>query len=385
MSGCVALVLAGGGGVRLGAEMPKQYLDLSGRAILRHSIETFLGHPAIDEVRCVIRPEDRELYDAAVAELALQDPVAGGGNRQNSARLGLESLTDAAPATVLIHDAARPFVDSETIDRTLAGLLDYPAALPAVPLSDTLKRSDGPRVTGTIERDGLWRAQTPQGFWYQEILAAHQASAGESLTDDAAVAERAGLEVALVMGSENNMKITTTDDLERARRMLAGDAPDVRVGTGFDVHRFGPGNEIMLCGIAVPSDRGLEGHSDADVGLHAVTDAILGAVAAGDIGMHFPPSDPQWGDAASDLFVRHAAGLVRAKGGEISHVDVTIICEQPKIGPHRAAMVARIAEILDIGHDRVGVKATTTEGLGFTGRGEGIAVQALATVRLPPG
>ena len=385
MSGCVALVLAGGGGVRLGAEMPKQYLDLSGRAILRHSIETFLGHPAIDEVRCVIRPEDRELYDAAVAELALQDPVAGGGNRQDSARLGLESLTDAAPATVLIHDAARPFVDSETIDRTLAGLLDYPAALPAVPLSDTLKRSDGPRVTGTIERDGLWRAQTPQGFRYQEILAAHQASAGESLTDDAAVAERAGLEVALVMGSENNMKITTTDDLERARRMLAGDAPDVRVGTGFDVHRFGPGNEIMLCGIAVPSDRGLEGHSDADVGLHAVTDAILGAVAAGDIGMHFPPSDPQWGDAASDLFVRHAAGLVRAKGGEISHVDVTIICEQPKIGPHRPAMAARIAEILDIGHDRVGVKATTTEGLGFTGRGEGIAVQALATVRLPPG
>ncbi len=384
MSGCAVIVLAGGGGARVGAEIPKQYLDLSGRAVLCHSIETFLGHPAIDEVCCVIRPEDRDLYDAAVAGLAILDPVTGGRNRQESARFGLESLAKAAPATVLIHDAARPFVDSETIDRTLAGLLDCPAALPAVPLSDTLKRSDGTRVAGTIERDGLWRAQTPQGFRYQEILAAHRASAGEALTDDATVAEHAGLDVALVMGNESNMKITTADDLERARRMFAGVAPDVRVGTGFDVHRFGPGDEIMLCGIAVASDRGLEGHSDADVGLHAVTDALLGAVAAGDIGMHFPPTDPQWRDAPSDVFVRHAAGLIRTKGGEISHVDVTIICEQPKIGPYRAAMVARIAEILDIEHDRVGVKATTTEGLGFTGRGDGIAVQALATVRLPP-
>ncbi len=383
MSGCVALVLAGGGGVRLGAEVAKQYLDLSGRAVLRHSVQTFLGHKAIDEVRCVIRPEDRGHYDAAMAGLTIPDPVAGGENRQQSACFGLEALAQTAPATVLIHDAARPLVDAGTIDRTLAGLLDHRGAVPAVPLGDTLKRSDGALVGGTIERDGLWRAQTPQGFRYREILAAHRAASGEALTDDAAVAERAGLVVALVMGNENNIMITTTDDLERARRMFAGDVPDVRVGTGFDVHRFGLGNEIKLCGIAVPSDRGLEGHSDADVGLHAVTDALLGAVAEGDIGVHFPPSDPRWRDAPSDLFVRHAAGLVRAKGGEISHVDVTIICERPKIGPHREAMTARIAEILEIRRDRVSVKATTTEGLGFTGRGDGIAVQAAVTVRLP--
>ncbi len=385
MSGCAALVLAGGSGVRLGTEIPKQYLDLSGRAVLRHSIETLASHPAIGAVRCVIRPEDRDLYEATTTGLALLDPAEGGPSRQESARLGLESLRDLAPATVLIHDAARPFVDAATIDRTLAGLNDCPAALPAVPLGDTLKRGDGTgmKVAATVERAGLWRAQTPQGFRYADILAAHCALAGEELTDDAAVAERAGLDVALVMGSENNMKITSAEDLERARRMLAGEASEVRIGTGFDVHRFGPGGEIMLCGVAVPSDRGLEGHSDADVGLHALTDAILGAVAEGDIGMHFPPSDPQWRDAASDVFVRHAAGLVGGKGGEIAHVDVTIICEQPRIGPHRTAMAGRIAEILEIDRGRVSIKATTTEGLGFTGRGEGIAAQAAVTVRLP--
>ena len=383
MSGCAALVLAGGGGVRFGAEVPKQYLELAGQAVLRHSLETFVGHPAIEAVRCVIRPEDRALHDAAVSGLALLDPVDGGSSRQESARRGLESLAGIAPATVLIHDAARPFVDSGSIERTLAGLGDHPAAVPAVPLGDTLKRSDGELVGATIPRDGLWRAQTPQGFRYGDILAAHRALAGEELTDDAAVAERAGLEVALVMGNENNMKITTADDLERARRLLGADMSDVRVGTGFDVHRFGPGSEIMLCGVAIPSHQGLEGHSDSDAALHAVTDALLGAVAAGDIGMHFPPTDPQWRDAASDLFVRHAAGLVGAKGGEISHVDVTIICEQPRIAPHREAMANRIAEILDIARDRVSVKATTTEGLGFTGRGDGIAAQAAVTVRLP--
>ncbi len=384
MSGCAALVLAGGSGVRLGTEVPKQYLDLSGRAVLRQSIETLAGHPSVAAVRCVIRPDDRDLYEAATTGLALLDPAEGGPSRQDSARLGLESLYDLAPATVLIHDAARPFVDAATIDRTLAGLNDCPAALPAVPLGDTLKRgNDGMKVTATVERAGLWRAQTPQGFRYPDILAAHRALAGEELTDDAAVAERAGLDVALVMGSENNMKITSAEDLERARRVLAGEASEVRIGTGFDVHRFGPGGEIMLCGVTVASDRGLEGHSDADVGLHALTDAILGAVAGGDIGMHFPPSDEQWRDAPSDVFVRHAAALVGGKGGEISHVDITIICEQPRIGPHRAAMADRIAEILGIDRGRVSIKATTTEGLGFTGRGDGIAAQAAVTVRLP--
>ena len=317
--------------------------------------------------------------------LPILKPATGGENRQESSRLGLESLAKAPPDTVLIHDAARPFVDFETINRTLAGLLEHAAVLPAVPLSDTLKQSDGLRVVDTIEHEGLWRAQTPQGYRYQQILAAHQTMVGEVLTDDSTVAARAGLEIALVMGSENNMKITTTDDLDRARRILSGELCDVRVGTGFDVHRFGHGSQIILCGVVIPSERGLEGHSDADVGLHAVTDALLGAIAAGDIGTHFPPSDSQWRDTSSDVFVRHAADLVRTKDGEISHIDVTIICEHPRISPHRTAMISRLAEILDIGKDRVSLKATTTEGLGFTGRGDGIAVQALATVRLPPG
>ena len=385
MSCCVAVVLAGGVGARLGGDIPKQYLDLAGRALLRHSIETFLDHPAIDKVRCVIRSQDRELYKAAVAGLPILNPITGGENRQESARLGLESLANDSPDTVLIHDAARPFVDFEMINRTLAGLLEHSAVLPAIPLSDTLKRIDGLKVVKTIEREGLWRAQTPQGYRYQQILAAHQTMVGEVLTDDSTVAARAGLEIALVMGSENNIKITTTEDLQRARLILSGKPFDVRVGIGFDVHRFGLGSEIMLCGVAVPSDRGLEGHSDADVGLHAVTDALLGAIAAGDIGTHFPPSDPQWRDTPSEVFVRLAADLIRTKEGEISHIDVTIICEQPSISPHRTAMITRIAEILYISNDRVSVKATTTEGLGFTGRGDGIAVQALATVRLPPG
>ena len=385
MSCCVAVVLAGGVGARLGGDIPKQYLDLAGRALLRHSIETFLDHPAIDKVRCVIRSQDRELYKAAVAGLPILNPITGGENRQESARLGLESLANDSPDTVLIHDAARPFVDFEMINRTLAGLVEHSAVLPAIPLSDTLKRIDGLKVVKTIEREGLWRAQTPQGYRYQQILSAHQTMVGEALTDDSTVAARAGLEIALVMGNENNIKITTTEDLQRARLTLTGKPFDVRVGIGFDVHRFGLGSEIMLCGVAVPSDRGLEGHSDADVGLHAVTDALLGAVAAGDIGTHFPPSDPQWRDTPSEVFVRLAADLIRTKEGEISHIDVTIICEQPSISPHRTAMITRIAEILYISNDRVSVKATTTEGLGFTGRGDGIAVQALATVRLPPG
>lgn len=382
MSGCAALVLAGGSGVRLGGDVPKQYLPLAGRSVLRHSVDAFVAHPAIDAVRCVIRPADRALYESAVAGLTILDAVAGGDDRQESARRGLESLRDRAPAAVLIHDGARPFVDAATIDRTLAALESHAGALPAVPLSDTLKRSAGELVTETVSRDGLWRAQTPQGFRYAEILKAHRSLAGESLTDDAAVAERAGLDVALVKGNESNMKITTADDLERARRLLVG-ATEIRTGTGYDVHRFGAGDQVMLCGVAVPHDRGLEGHSDSDVGLHAVTDAILGAVAAGDIGMHFPPSDEQWRDAASEAFLRHAHGLARAKGGEVSNIDVTIICEKPRIGPHRDAMRRRIAEILEIDEERVSVKATTTDGLGFTGRGEGIAAQAAVTVRLP--
>ena len=312
-------------------------------------------------------------------------PAAGGPSRQDSARLGLESLAALAPGAVLIHDGARPFVGAAVIDRVLDALGASAGAIAALPVTDTLKRGADGLITGTVERAGLWRAQTPQGFRFAEILAAHQKSAGRELTDDAAVAERAGLPVALVEGAPENIKITTQDDLARAECWLAGEqaGAETRVGQGFDVHRFGPGDQVMLCGIAVPHDAGLMGHSDADVGLHALTDAILGALGAGDIGQHFPPSEARWRDAESGVFLRHAGDLVTGAGGRIRHLDVTLICERPRIGPHRAAMVTRIAELLGIDAGRVSVKATTTEGLGFTGRGEGIAAQANATISLP--
>jgi 2-C-methyl-D-erythritol 4-phosphate cytidylyltransferase / 2-C-methyl-D-erythritol 2,4-cyclodiphosphate synthase len=381
--GCVALVLAGGSGSRFGGPLPKQYLDLAGRPVMARTLAAFAAHPAIDAVRAVIRAEDRARYDRAAVGLELLEPVTGGAARQDSARLGLESLASIAPDRVLIHDAARPFVDAGVITRTLAALDGAPAAVPALPLADTLKRSeDGRSVAATIDRALLWRAQTPQAFRYSEILAAHRAAAGHALTDDAAVAEAANLAVALVMGSEDNFKITTEDDMARARRLLAA-GWETRIGQGFDVHGFAAGDAVTLCGVRIPHDRALEGHSDADAGLHAATDAVLGAIGAGDIGVHFPPSDPRWRNAPSDTFLRRAAELVAARGGEIVNLDVTLICEAPRIGPHRAAMVARIAEILGLSPSRVSVKATTTEGLGFTGRREGIAAQAVASVRLP--
>jgi 2-C-methyl-D-erythritol 4-phosphate cytidylyltransferase / 2-C-methyl-D-erythritol 2,4-cyclodiphosphate synthase len=383
MSSCIALVVAAGRGFRLGGPLPKQYLPLGGAAVLRYSVATFLAHPGVDHVRVVIHPDDRPLYDAAVAGLDLLPPVHGGAQRQDSVRNGLASLAEAAPDRVLIHDGARPFVDAATIDRVLAALQDHPGAIAALPIRDTVKRDSGGRIVDTVERRGLWRAQTPQGFGYSEIMAAHRAAEGAELSDDAAVAEQAGLAVALVDGSEENFKVTTTDDLLRAERHLAMQRGDIRTGQGFDVHAFGAGDHVWLCGLKIPHGQGLVGHSDADVGLHALTDALLGALGAGDIGMHFPPSDPAWRGAPSHRFLRHAADLVAAAGGSIAHCDVTLICERPKIGPHREAMVARIAEILGLDPRRVSVKATTTEQLGFTGRGEGIAAQAIATVRLP--
>lgn len=386
MTGCVALILAGGRGTRVGAELAKQYLPLGDATILRHAVSNFVDHPDVDGVRVVIGAGDREDCDRALAGLDLLDPVAGGGTRQASARLGLESLVPVDPDTVLIHDAARPFVDAETISRTLAALDTHPGALPAIPVSDTLKRArrgTGTLVGETVGRAGLWRAQTPQGFRFREILAAHRAAAGLALTDDAAVAEHAGLEVALVPGGDANFKVTTEQDLERARRWLAGNPSEIRTGTGFDVHKFGDGTAVMLCGVEIPHDRALTGHSDADVGMHALTDALLGAISEGDIGRHFPPSDPRWRGEASATFLRRAAELVRGRGGSIVNLDLTLICETPKIAPHRDAMVGRIAAVLEVEPGRVSIKATTTEGLGFAGRGEGIAAQAVATVRLP--
>ncbi len=383
MSKTVALVVAAGRGRRFGGDLPKQYHDLAGRMVLRHTLAAFAANPEIDAVRAVIHPDDRQLYDLAAAGLGLLDPVPGGASRQDSVRLGLESLRPLAPSKVLIHDGARPFIDAGTIGRVIAALDHHAAALPVVAVADTLKRGADGVVVDTVDRNGLFRAQTPQGFRFADILAAHLAVVGEDLTDDAAVAERAGLAVALVAGAEDNVKLTTATDLERARRLFEGPG-EVRGASGYDVHRFDPGKSaVWLCGVEVPHDAGLEGHSDADVALHALTDAVLGAIAAGDIGRHFPPTDPQWKGAASHLFLAHAGALVAARGGRIVNVDVTIVCERPKVGPHRARMAARVAEILGIAQDRVSVKATTTEGLGFTGRREGIAAQAMASVWLP--
>jgi 2-C-methyl-D-erythritol 4-phosphate cytidylyltransferase/2-C-methyl-D-erythritol 2,4-cyclodiphosphate synthase len=386
MSGCIALVVAAGRGHRFGGAVPKQYLKLGGVPVLRHCLETFVNHPRVGAARVVIHPDDRDLYDAAVAGLSLPEPVHGGARRQDSVRLGLESLEPMAPSYVLIHDAARPFVDGPIIERTIDALQGMPGAIAAVPLADTVKRAGGGNaIAGTVDRTGLWRAQTPQGFRYRAILEAHRAAAqGPELTDDAAVAESAGLDVALVPGSEDNFKVTTMDDLARAERMLAARGGETRVGTGFDVHRLGKQQDfVVLCGVRVPHDSGLIGHSDADVGLHALTDAILGALGIGDIGSFFPPSDDRWKGADSALFIRHAADQVRKRGGQIVHLDVTLICERPKVGPYRQAMAQRIGEILALDPTRVSVKATTTEELGFTGRREGIAAQAAATIRLP--
>lgn len=387
MPSCVALIVAAGRGVRFGADMPKQYLPLAGKPVLRRTVEAFLRQPEITSIRVVIDPAFQDFYEQAVAGLDLPPPIIGGPTRQDSVLNGLEALAGHAPDLVLIHDAARPLVDGKAIRDVITALDQAPGAIAATPLADTLKRGADTGATvssaGTLDRTGLWRALTPQGFRFADILIAHRRAAGLNLTDDAAVAEQAGLAVTLVPSNPDNLKVTTKDDLARAERLLLASLGDVRTGTGFDVHKFTDGDHVWLCGLKVPHDQGLEGHSDADVGLHALTDAILGAICAGDIGQHFPPSDPRWKGADSSKFLRHAADLVAEKGGVIAHVDVTLICERPKVGPHRAAMAARIAEILDIDPARVSVKATTTEGLGFTGRREGIAAQAAATVRLP--
>lgn len=464
----IALIVAAGRGTRArrGSDTnateagkrppPKQYALIAGRRVLAHTLRIFLDHPRIDKVAAVIRAEDKPLYDDVVADLLgldeagldeagleeagleeagsgegqqgqttmehvalakakLLPPIIGGDSRQASVRNGLDALaasdanSDSEPHKVLIHDAARPFVDQATVARVADALHHHQGAIAALPVVDTLKRAKGDgTIAGTQDREGLWRALTPQGFHFSALLRAHQAAEAQgmtSFTDDAAVAEWAGLDVALVEGNAANTKITTAQDLAAADRKFSlmannGDngnsdagplasgaaaqiMADLRVGSGFDVHRFTDGDHVWLCGVKIPHDKALKGHSDADVGLHALTDAILGAIGDGDIGAHFPPTDPQWKGAASDQFLADAARRVRALGGRISHADVTLLCEQPKIGPHREPMRARIAAILDIDLARVAVKATTTEGLGFTGRGEGIGAMATATILLP--
>ncbi len=388
MSTAVVIVAAGRGtrASEAGDALPKQYRRLAGVPVLTRTLGAFARHPAIAGIVSVIHPEDRDHYDAAAAPFAgrLLAPVPGGATRQESVLAGLEALHSESPASVLIHDAARPFVSAGVIDRVTGALERSDGALPALAVADTLKRGAGGAVAETVERAGLWAAQTPQGFRYDAIVSAHhaaRAAQGHTFTDDASIAEWHGMGVALVEGEAGNMKLTTADDFALAEQRLA--AGETRVGQGFDVHAFEAGDHVLLCGVRIPHDKSLAGHSDADVGLHAVTDALLGAVGEGDIGSHFPPSDPRWRGASSAIFLRDAAARVQARGGALVHVDVTLICERPKIGPHREAMRDTLAALLDTEPARVSVKATTTEGLGFTGRGEGIAALATATVRLP--
>ncbi|MBX3497186.1 MAG: bifunctional 2-C-methyl-D-erythritol 4-phosphate cytidylyltransferase/2-C-methyl-D-erythritol 2,4-cyclodiphosphate synthase [Parvibaculum sp.] len=376
----VALIVAAGRGSRAGPGAPKQYRELGGVPVLRRTLAAFAAHPGIDGILTVIHGDDRAEYEAAAAGLPkLLPSCLGGATRQASVLAGLEALAERMPKMVLIHDGARPLVSADLISGCIEALDTHRGVLVALPVTDTLRRSVKGLAGPTVPRDALWRAQTPQGFRFDAILDAHRRMADQAFTDDVEVATAAGVDVAMIEGDEDNIKITDAADLMRAARLLARGG-EARTGTGFDVHKFGPGDHVWLCGVRVSHSAGLIGHSDADVGLHALTDAILGAIGAGDIGKHFPPEEMKWEGAASDIFLAHAGNLAARAGARISNLDVTLICERPKIGPHTEAMRDRVAEILGLERERVSVKATTTEGLGFTGRNEGIAAQAVATL-----
>ena len=400
MTGTAALIVAAGQATRFGdsdtGSLPKQYMQLEGKSVLEHSLEVLDRHPAISRIQIVIHPEHLHLYETHVllASEKINAIVFGGETRQSSVYLGLKALEKSNPEKVLIHDAARPFLSADLIDRVIDRLDEVAAVIPGIPISDTIKKVNSGVIVDTVDRTNLQRVQTPQGFHFATILEAHTAIANRpdlELTDDAAIAEWYKLDVHMVAGSEDNWKLTYAEDLSRARRQLQmresmekpNEMNSLRTGTGFDVHAFEAGNSVILCGIEIPFERSLRGHSDADVGLHALTDALFGALAEGDIGSHFPPSDDQWKNASSDLFLEAATQRVRDRGGAINHVDITIICELPKIGPHRDPMRQRVAEILGLNIGQVSIKATTSEGLGFTGRQEGIAAMATATITLP--
>ncbi len=373
-----ALIVAAGSGSRMGGDVPKQFRRLADKSVLAHAIDALASHPRIDAVRVVIGAGQQQLAEAALAGRDVGALIVGGAERADSVRAGLAAIEDGI---VLVHDAARPFCPPEVVDRLLDALDGHDGAVPALAIADTLARARG-SIDAMVDRTALVRIQTPQAFHVEDLLYAYDEAGRRAPTDESTVMVEAGLKVAAVEGDPMLDKLTTAREFDRAEAALAARLVS-RTGQGFDVHAFGGAGPIMLGGIAVAHDRGLAGHSDADVALHAITDALFGAAAFGDIGDHFPPSDPQWKGASSDLFLAHAAGLIRKGGGVIDHVDCTIICEAPKVGPHRAAMRERIAAILGIAIDRVSVKATTTERLGFTGRGEGIAALANATVRLP--
>src|SRR5262245_1667543 len=381
-----AVVVAAGRGLRAGGDLPKQYRRILGEPVVRPSLAAFALHRGIFALQPVIHPDDGALFQEASNGLELLPAVPGGATRQASVRAGLEALERHRPDLVLVHDAARPFASEALITRAIAAAAASGAAVPVVAVADTVKTVDAAGcVTGTVDRAHLRLVQTPQAFGFAALLDAHRRAkvAGrDDFTDDAHIAEWAGLKVNTFEGETGNVKLTTNDDFIRAEASMLAALSDVRTGFGFDVHTFGAGDHVMLGGVRIPHDRALKGHSDADVVLHALVDAILGALGDGDIGAHFPPSDPKWRGASSDRFLAFAVDRVKERGGGVAHLDATIVCEMPKIGPHRDAMRTRIAQIAGITVDRVGVKATTSEGLGFTGRGEGIVAYATATIRL---
>jgi 2-C-methyl-D-erythritol 4-phosphate cytidylyltransferase/2-C-methyl-D-erythritol 2,4-cyclodiphosphate synthase len=386
-SSVAAIIVAAGRGTRARGDLPKQYRMLAGEPVIRSSLSLFAWHGEVSAVQAVVHPDDMASYEAAAKGLKLLPPVFGGATRQASVRAGLEALSSYSPGIVLVHDAARPFCSTSLVSRAIAACGRTGAAIPGLEVTDTIKSVDSAgEVTGTLNRAELRSVQTPQAFAFPALLDAHRkaAAAGRNdFTDDAALAEWAGLKVMAFAGEPGNTKLTTEDDFARAEARRVASLADLRTGSGFDVHAFGDGDHVMLGGVRVPHDRGVTGHSDADVALHAVVDAILGALADGDIGKHFPPSDPRWKGASSDQFLKFAVDRVTQRGGRVAHIDVTIVCEAPRIGPHRDAMRARIAEIAGMAVERVAIKATTSEKMGFTGRGEGIAAMATATVRLP--
>jgi 2-C-methyl-D-erythritol 4-phosphate cytidylyltransferase / 2-C-methyl-D-erythritol 2,4-cyclodiphosphate synthase len=389
----VALITACGRGNRFnqGEGIPKQYLPLAGAPLLRHSILAFLNHPKIADVICVIHPEDVSLYEEAVEGLDLLNPIFGGDTRQSSIRLGLEALRDYNPNKVLIHDGVRPFVSKRIINGILEKLETHPAVIPAVAVEDTLKKYSDGKIEWTLERENLWRAQTPQGFLYEDILNSHVAFKDLNFTDDAALNEYAGIPVAIVPGSQNNFKITTEEDYERAQRVasisIENVKEEIRVGSGFDVHAFRERNKeennlIKICGVDIEFDKKIEAHSDGDVAIHALMDALLGSIGEGDIGQHFPPSDAKWKNADSIEMLKVVKNLLAKKGAKISNCDITIICEKPKILKFKEEMRQKLSKALLIDESRSNIKGTTTEKLGFLGRAEGIAAQASVLVKL---
>jgi 2-C-methyl-D-erythritol 4-phosphate cytidylyltransferase / 2-C-methyl-D-erythritol 2,4-cyclodiphosphate synthase len=384
-----AVVVAAGTGSRAGGEKPKQYQVIGGRPVVWWALKSFCDHPSISHIQPVIGAGQNDLFASATKDLAIDPPVIGGETRQESCRRGLEAIARHTVTHVLIHDAARPFVSTDLISRVIAGLQEHQSAIPGLAIADTIKKAPYGTIERTIDRTGLWTVQTPQGFAFEAIRAAHEKAVQtgqSSLTDDAAVAELAGLQVAIIPGDAGNLKMTTAADLAEADRTLSAsfkDLPDIRTGIGIDIHPFGEGDHVMLCGVPIAHTHRLVGHSDADAALHALTDAILGAIGEGDIGTHFPPSDPQWKNAPSALFLARAVELVTRRGGKVGNVDIAILAEAPRLSPHLPAMKAKLAALLGIAEDRIAIKATTTEKLGFVGRGEGITAYATVLVRLP--